>query len=109
MLNKELLGRGVGEPLTLTVQPYSLGYAKIGDQEIYPWGSYYFSSPPVVVDYSTIDDLSAMIEVYMDGKTTLQGYIVENINVTFFGMEYPSTWFRGYIIDKTKSSSITWQ
>ena len=61
------------------------------------------------MDYSIIDDLSAMIEVYMDGRTTLQGYIVENINVTFFGMEYDSTWFRGYIIDKTKSSSITWQ
>lgn len=45
----------------------------------------------------------------MDGRTTLQRYIVENINVTFWGMEYSSTYFRGYIIDKAKSSSITWQ
>lgn len=92
MINRELLGGGgIGEPLTLTVQPYSLGSAKIGDQEIYPFGSYYFSDPPVVMDYSTIDDLSAMIEVYMDGRTSLQGYIVENINVIFFGLEYDST------------------
>lgn len=109
MINRELLGGGVSEPLTLTVQPYSLGSAKIGNQTIYPFDSYSFSSPPVVMDYSAIDDLSAMIEVYMDGRTSLQGYIVENINVTFWGMEYSSTYFRGYIIDKAKSSSITWQ
>ena len=61
------------------------------------------------MEYSTINDLSAMIEVYMDGRVSLQGYIVENINVTFWGLEYTSTYFRGYIIDKTKSSSIAWQ
>ena len=61
------------------------------------------------MEYSAINDLSAMIEVYMDGRTTLQGYIVENINVIFWGLEYSSTWLRGYIVDKTKSSSIAWQ
>lgn len=61
------------------------------------------------MDYSAINDLSAMIEVYMDGRVSLQGYIVENINVTFWGLDHFSTYFRGYIIDKTKSSSITWQ
>lgn len=109
MVNRELLGGTISEPLTLTVQPYGLGSATIGDQTIYPFDSYSMSSPPVVMEYSAINDLSAMIEVYMDGPLILQGYIVENINVTFWGEKYTSTYFRGYIIDKTKSSSITWQ
>ena len=123
MINRELLGGTISEPLTLTVQPYSLGRATIGNQTIYPFDSYSMSSPPVVMDYSVINDLSAMIEVYMDGRVSLQGYIVENmdgrvslqgyivenINVIFWGMEHTSTWLRGYIIDKTKNSSITWQ
>lgn len=109
MINRELLGGTISEPLTLTVQPYSLGRATIGNQTIYPFDSYSMSSPPVVMDYSVINDLSAMIEVYIDGRVSLQGYIVENINVIFWGMEHTSTWLRGYIIDKTKNSSITWQ
>ena len=81
MLAKDLLGGN--EPLTLTVQPRGLGNAKIGDQQIYPWGSWSLYDPPVVIDYSAIDDLSGMIEIYMDGKATEYNYVVENINVIF--------------------------
>lgn len=96
---------GGGGQLTLTIYPNGLGNAKIGNQFLASWPS---EIPgPYIINYSDIQDLSGQIEVYIDGRTT-DHPVLTNISNEFFGMEYTSTYFRGYIIDKSKSSILNW-
>lgn len=105
MLAKDLLGGGRGDNLTLTIYPNGLGNAKIGSQFLASWDAH--TTDPFIINYSDISNISDQIRIYIDGISDYTPAL-SNIRKDFYGLQGTSTYFRGYIIDKSKSSILNW-